>query len=324
MIEKVSVIIPTYNLENYIGRCLESVINQSYSNLEIIVVNDGSTDNTQIIAEQYLRNDSRIIVINQDNMGLSGARNTGLDVSTGDYIYLLDADDFINPNTIYKLLKIAIENKGLVIVAGDHRIVYDSEMVDGDENIDDYLVSSINKDQVQLNICEGLAPYGVVWNKLFDKRLFNNLRFAIGKRHEDEYIMYKLYDIADSIIFYSYPTYYYYQRKGSIMNSNFNERDIDAYYAYKERVEYFLNKNKVNIALKNQKMQYYAFLKYMCRKYNSQRALDLNTKIEFKNNINNYLKNETINLPQKILMLLIFFNNNFLDLYFRKVYNVNN
>ena len=114
---KVSIIIPVFNGEPFLDRCLSSVINQSYNNIEIIIINDGSTDNTQSICESYSKNDPRVIIINKKNEGVSTARNVGLDTAVGDYIYFVDADDYVLEDGIEKLVKKAIDNAADIIVA---------------------------------------------------------------------------------------------------------------------------------------------------------------------------------------------------------------
>ena len=116
--DKISVIIPVYNTELYLRRCLESVINQTYTNLQIIIIDDGSTDNSLKICTEYAQNDNRLIVYSQNNSGVSAARNKGLDMATGDYIAFVDSDDFIENDMFAKLLNTMVNNEADIIVCG--------------------------------------------------------------------------------------------------------------------------------------------------------------------------------------------------------------
>lgn len=183
---KVSIIIPVYGVEKYISQCLESVINQSYENIEIIVVNDGTKDNSMKIVEEYLL-DERIKIINKENGGLASARNRGIEEATGEYIYFLDSDDWIEVNTIEVLVE---ESNNL-------DIIYSNFWYFDEKN----QKKRKNKEKIKSNMSmtgEYLLGYSteiMVWNKIYKKSFLEEkqLRFLEGIIHEDEEFTFKCY-----------------------------------------------------------------------------------------------------------------------------------
>ncbi len=248
----VSVIVPVYNVERYLEQCLDSIIKQTYSSLEILIVNDGSTDQSGEIASRYAGLDDRIILLEKKNGGLSDARNYGLDRVSGDYIMFVDSDDYIEADMVEYLLN-AIEKTDAQIAVCGYRVVSE----DG-ENLPDW--ESFPKEKV---VCsqdywkvyhEEAYIYGVVaWNKLYRKTVFDRIRFPVGKVHEDEFILHKLLHIADRIVCCPAKKYQYRQRKGGIMNlrGHGGRRDFfsaDALQAFLIRLEYFMKKGMLTEA----------------------------------------------------------------------------
>lgn len=174
---KVSIIIPVYNVEKYIRQCLESVINQTYKNIEIIVINDGTKDGSMKIVEEYLE-DKRIKIINKNNGGLSSARNKGIEEATGEYIYFLDSDDWIEKDTIEVLVK----NSKDVDIIGANFFYFDEITKIKEKNKD--ISDDIEKGEYSLNHCTEI----MVWNKLYKYSFLKekNLTFIEGIIHEDE------------------------------------------------------------------------------------------------------------------------------------------
>lgn len=140
---KISVIVPIYNVEQYLSQCLDSIINQTYTNLEIILINDGSTDNSEKICNQYKLLDPRIIVIHKTNGGLSDARNTGIKIATGDYISFVDADDFIDKN-MYKLIQLMLISSGIITIIINHQMKFLKVLFLSKKNNICYLKITIN------------------------------------------------------------------------------------------------------------------------------------------------------------------------------------
>lgn len=220
MFSLVSIIIPIYNTQNYLSRCLDSVINQSYKNLEIILVNDGSTDNSLDICENYAKKDSRIKIINKNNGGLSSARNAGLDICKGKYISFIDSDDWVEEDFIESLLEgIKKENVGISIIG--HKKVNEEEIshTNNVDNIPNTLLTSSDAINLYMNNKLGTTS---ICNKLFVKKLFDGIRFPLNVYYEDEHILLDLLLKVKKVYVRNQVKYYYLQREGSIINSNYN------------------------------------------------------------------------------------------------------
>ena len=214
---KVSIIIPLYNSENYLRKCIGSVINQTYTDIEIILINDGSTDDTGEICREYAEKDSRILHIDTDNRGVSSARNEGLNASTGELITFIDGDDHVEADYVEYLTDlmnaygsdiICCQHKELPIDSDRPRIIKGSE-----ECLRQYLTSN--------------EIFSAMWGKLFKKDLFDGISFPVGKRYEDNYVLYKLIDRCDSITIGYLSKYHYVFHNESFMNGPFTESELD-------------------------------------------------------------------------------------------------
>ena len=161
--KKISIIVPIYNIEKYLPRCLESILAQTYKNIEVILVDDGSVDNSGMIADTYARNDQRIIVIHQVNKGVSAARNAGLDLATGDYIGFVDGDDYIEPD-MYEILMRIIDEQQVDIAHCGYQMVYPSRI--------DYYYNTrekqkMNREEGVFELLKGRKIEPGLWNKLY-------------------------------------------------------------------------------------------------------------------------------------------------------------
>ena len=212
----VSLIIPVYNVEAYLRECLDSVINQTYFNLEIIIVNDGSTDGSLNIIEEYSLKDERIRVITQKNGGLSSARNTGLDAANGLYVGFIDSDDVVHSSFV-KCLTDAISEQNVNIVVCDFCSEHKSLA-----KADDGTVILSSNDAVS-GLLDDYGYKCFAWNKLYRKELFTDERFPVGKIYEDIKIMYRLFARVSTIAYVKQPLYYYRQRSNSMTKSRFTE-----------------------------------------------------------------------------------------------------
>lgn len=212
----VSVIIPAYNIEDYIGRCLDSVISQTYKNLEIIVVDDGSGDCTAKILDDYKEKDCRIKVIHKKNSGVSSARNKGLDIASGDYIGFVDGDDLVDVNLYETLVKLIEE--GADIAHCGYQMVFPNR-VDYYYNTGKKKIQTTKEGLKDLLSGEMIEP--ALYNKLYRKELFNNIRLNENlKINEDLEINYKLFKKSKKSIYYDLPLYSYMIRKNSATSSN--------------------------------------------------------------------------------------------------------
>lgn len=231
---KVSIIVPIYNVEKYLKRCIDSIIEQSYTNIEIILVNDGSTDNCLDICQLYAQQDPRIIIINKENGGLSSARNMGLDYATGEYIMFVDSDDWIRIDTVELLLNDIIKTHATMAIGStkkcteyisSSRICHNSEIID--------------KSQAITRMLKG--EWISAWAKLYHKSLFHNVRFPLGKTNEDYAILIYIFEKVNYIVLNPNEIYFYYTRPNSICTSSFNIKKFDEFYNAIAVYEYIKN-----------------------------------------------------------------------------------
>lgn len=236
----ISIIIPVYKVEKYIHRCIDSVLNQTYKNIEVILVDDGSPDNCGIICDEYSQKDERIRVIHKKNGGLSDARNAGINTVSGEYIGFIDSDDWIENRYIEKLYRLINKYHADVSVCNFIRISYEDEILNNNFKIE--IKEYTNIQALEQYYDKYYVQMVVAWGKLYKKSLFKDIKFPIGKIHEDEYITYKLIYRSNKIVLTTEPLYYYWQRSDSIMGSGFNIKgQIDAIDAFEERAR-FLSK----------------------------------------------------------------------------------
>lgn len=236
---KVSIIVPIYNVEKYLVRCVKSILNQSHHNVEIILVNDGSTDGSGGIAERLKDDDKRIFVIHQANGGLSEARNTGLDFSTGDFIFFVDSDDVINPKTIEIMLNCMLDYEA-DIISCDFSYWNEKENIPSVNINNGYTIRKYGSDEALISLNE----IGVTaCNKMYRRGVFEKIRFPIGRYHEDEYVIHELLFFSKKIIKIDVPLYYYFMRDGSITHTIDEKKVKDAINAYRERIRFIDNYN---------------------------------------------------------------------------------
>lgn len=230
-----SVIIPIYNVEKYLRRCIDSVIKQTYNNLEIILVDDGSPDNSGSICDEYARKDQRIKVIHQENAGLSGARNSGISVANGDFITFVDSDDWIDKDMYSQMLQYQ-RNNDLDIICADTYLVkfsktefrplFESDLVfKGRDALNLILIGKIDN---------------AAWNKIYRTSIFGDIRYPSRRIYEDVATTYKVFAKASKIGYLKKPFYYYFLKNpNSLIATSFNVKSrYDAFVGYKERYEY--------------------------------------------------------------------------------------
>lgn len=234
----ITVIVPVYNVEKYLSKCIESIINQTYSDLEIILIDDGSTDRSGEICDEYQKKDNRIKVIHKKNGGLSDARNWGLNIATGKYIAFLDSDDWIDKD-LYKQLYNLINKYNSDIAICNFKNAYseDIELIYSD------------KEEVYSNVqalekiySEQYLQMIVAWNKLYRAEIIKDKRYPVGKIHEDEFLTPILLERANKIVYTNSELIYYRQTPNSIMNSKFNIKRLDYLYSVDNRIKLFKEK----------------------------------------------------------------------------------
>lgn len=243
--ELISVVVPIYKVEDYLPKCVESICNQTYRNLEIILVDDGSPDCCGEICEKYAKEDTRIKVIHKKNGGLSDARNAGIEIATGSYIGFVDSDDYIHPQ-MYEILYNGIKKNNAQIAICQYQNVKEREVTSFHDKKNIKWVTIANEqDKFRYALGEStMVCFTVAWNKLYKADLFNEIRYPFGKIHEDEFTTYKIIDLADRIVYTEEILYCYVHRQGSIMSKGFDKRSLDRLYAYQERLALYRQSNR--------------------------------------------------------------------------------
>lgn len=246
----ISIIIPIYNVEKYLPACLDSIIDQNHKDLEIILVNDGSTDNSSQICEEYAAKDKRIKVIHKENGGLSDARNAGFEIATGEFISFVDSDDLISPDFCEKLINALLSNDADIAECGFLKFENPKEIKQFKNS--DSQKSEVLDTETALKRLMEVSEAAVVWNKIYRKEVIDNLRFPVRKINEDEYWTYKVFGNAGKIVKLPDTMYYYRQQQGSIMGQNYSLKRLDGLQAFEERIIYMKNHfpNLVNTAVR--------------------------------------------------------------------------
>ena len=304
--EKISVIIPVYNVEKYLKRCLDSVINQTYKNLEIILIDDGSTDNSGKICDEYAEKDKRIIVVHKENNGVSEARNNGLDICTGGYIGFIDSDDWVAKNYFEILLeKIRCNHSDISYcdyLRTDKYITYTK--FNKKIEIKEYHGNDILKIFLEKELVSA-------WAKLFKKEIFEDLRFPVGKINEDIATIFIAFSKANRIVNINQKLYFYYKNTGSITKSKFTVKNLDLLTAWEEVVK--LSKRYPehiqSLAEFRLKKAYFSLLGVIA--YYDMSNTEDNIKIkkyllnQFKANFFCLLKSKMINFNRKVAMIFM-------------------
>lgn len=304
----ISVIVPVYNVENYLSACIESIINQTFSDLEIILVNDGSTDRSGEICDEYARKDSRIKVIHKSNAGLSVARNTGLDVAQGSYILFVDSDDYINFDACEMLVKTALREQADIVQGKGIKFKEKNEIQveTGTGRISCYS---------NIDALEALFEYYdsdirvVAWNKLFHKNLFKRLRFPNNLIYEDTYLIPRLFYEANKVVVVDYYTYYYRLSENSIMRSSFTLKKLDKLTVLKENLTFYREINEKNLYNKTLVIYAGSIMRayFDVYRYNKNRQQLRMLKDEFNSIYGEAICLNNSNLKVKILLRLFMY-----------------
>lgn len=311
---KVSIIIPVFNVENYLERCLKSVICQSFKDIEIIIINDGSTDKSFEICKKFAEFDKRIILINQENSGVSAARNTGINIATGKYLSFVDSDDFIAPDMIEFLLNNLEKNNTDIATCG----MYDCYIQNNNK-----IKKICNKKKYKnnhgiINSHEALQEIFIngkvslfIYDKLYKRELFNNLRFSENIIYEDAEIMPKIITRANKIFYNFVPKYYYLRHENSITSSKFKKQDLDIIKISKQNLE-FIKKN-YNYALKQAEFRFFWSCLALIDKiiWSNINFENFENILKFvKKNKFNIINNKYFTLKRKLIFILLIININ--------------
>ena len=234
----VSVIVPIYKVENVLHYCIDSILNQTYKDFELILVDDGSPDNSGKICYDYAEKDSRIKVIHKKNGGLSDARNVGMAVATGEYISFIDSDDYVSDDFFECLLDIMNKENSDIAECSVVKFYEDNRF---DEFSDDLSVKTYDTQDAMSALIAENQFHQHVWNKLYKTELVKDIPYAVGKLNEDEFWTYRVFGRANKVARINKTMYYYFQRSSSIMGVGYNIRRLDALEGKANRQKYIEN-----------------------------------------------------------------------------------
>ena len=230
MEEKISVIVPVYNVEAYLERCVESILKQTYSNLEILLVNDGSTDKSGELCDQLALRDQRIRVIHKENGGLSDARNRGIDEASSDLIGFIDSDDYIDEDMYETLYRHLRESNADLSMCGHYDVFHQIP----EKQVSEIKTWNLSSEEAIKMVMEAKVLSVTAVNKLYKKELFNHLKFEVGKIAEDAFIMIRLLDQCQKVVATNEKKYYYVHRENSITTQKFSLKFLNVIEAYEQ------------------------------------------------------------------------------------------
>lgn len=237
-----SVIVPCYNVEKYIDKCVSSIVVQTYSNLEILLIDDGSTDKTGMRCDVWQEKDQRIRVIHQQNKGVSFARNSGIKNATAEYITFVDSDDWITPEMYANLMQTLLSTGSDIVQCGYCKVFDDGRIEPGKTEKKTGLFELFGKKEGVLMILDGRIWESFLWNKIFKSRLFEHIEFPVGRVYEDPAVMYSLFHHASQSVYLYEDHYFYFQSSESITRDIKMERKMqgryDFYNMYYDRTKF--------------------------------------------------------------------------------------
>lgn len=234
MSQKVSVVVPVYKVEKYIHRCVESILEQTYTNLEIILVNDGSPDSCGEIVDKYASKDRRIVAVHKENGGLSDARNTGMNYVTGDYTLFVDSDDWLERNMIHELVNTGITYKAEIVQSAFYYAYEDYLLYDNRCYSKNDAPIILNNKVLMSELVKNERVKNFAWGKLYKTKIIKDLPFKVGVLFEDVYWAHRVMQRVNTYVIVHQPLYYYLQRDDSIV-STYSPRNLDILKGLKER-----------------------------------------------------------------------------------------
>lgn len=236
----ISVIVPIYKAEKYLDRCIATIAAQTYHEIEIILVDDGSPDGCPVICDNWAKKDERVTVIHQKNSGVSMARNAGLDFASGNYIVQVDSDDYVSRDMIESLYNILIENQADLSICGFEKGNDDSYSFKARVNGETEVIDTKTALERIYKNSESALQYVVPWAKLYKRELFDSIRYPEGKIFEDIYVTHQILFRCSKIAIIPQKLTYYYQHPDSIMNKKYHVGKLDYLDACKNRISFFL------------------------------------------------------------------------------------
>ena len=231
--EKISVIVPVYNVEAYLEKCVQSILKQTYTNLEILLVNDGSTDNSGELCDQLAQRDQRIRVIHKENGGLSDARNRGIEEASSDLIGFIDSDDYIDQDMYETLYRQMLESSADLSMCGHYDVYHQIP----EKQVATIQTWELTPQEAIKMVMEAKILSVTAVNKLYKKELFEQLRFEIGKIAEDAFIMIALIHQCRKVVATNEKKYYYVHRENSITTQKFSLKFLNVIEAYEQNAK---------------------------------------------------------------------------------------
>ncbi|MBO0958844.1 glycosyltransferase, partial [Neobacillus sp. MM2021_6] len=235
---EISIIVPVYNIEHYLRECVDSILSQTFTNFEVILVNDGSSDNSGDICKEYAKLDGRVKVINQINKGVSAARNAGIKIAQGAYIGFVDGDDYIDNKMYQELYSLCEESKSDISICKLGREI-NGKLINKSQ---DCFKKEMDNKEAMRELFKGVLYRFSLCNKLFRRKCFEDIHFPEGRIHEDLSTTYKLFANANKAVYTNNIGYIYVKRENSILTTRFNEKRLDAFKGWDEILE-FMNES---------------------------------------------------------------------------------
>jgi glycosyltransferase involved in cell wall biosynthesis len=307
---KISIIVPVYNIELYIKKCLDSIIVQTFSNIEIIVINDGSTDNSGKICEEYAKKDHRIKVVHKEYGGVSSVRNIGIEAAKGEFIGFVDGDDCIDKDMYQVLYQLCIETQSDISICKLGRQIKGELTNRSEEKI---YIKEMDNLEAMSQLFKGVLYRFSLCNKLFKKTCLENIQFPEGRIHEDLATTYKFFANSNKAVFTNYMGYIYIKRENSILTSKFNSKRLDAFIGWDEILLFMLEKyptlfNEVTACFVYGCVDnmYYVFNQVENRKDRFKYLLVIQKSL--KKYYRNIIRNRLISLNYRYIITLINYN----------------
>lgn len=304
----ISIIVPVYNVEKYVKRCVESILAQTYKEFELILVDDGSTDQSGEVCDSFEKCDIRIRVIHQENSGLSAARNRGLAEATGEYITFIDSDDFVDTSYLETLHQNAVKYQADVSICG-FCLVWENNKTKSNYNGKCEVKQYSGREAAWEIVANSKRSMITAWGKLYHHTLRKLLIYPEGRLHEDEFVTYKVLYQAKKVVECDMPLYYYLQRGKSIMNDGYSKRRLDKIVALKEAIGFFENKQEIELMsyarkryLLNIQIAWYRVKKFMPEEKTILKELNREWKTIYKQNKEKIV--EKCSLVDKISILV--------------------
>lgn len=300
----VSVVIPVYNVENVLEKCINSVLSQTYKNLQIILVDDGSTDNSGNICDAFCKKDDRVAVIHKKNGGLSDARNVGLKQVSGDYISFIDSDDWVSEDFIETLIDNAVSHQADISIV-DYAMVFESGKIKYVNNNYKELEIFNTREALQQLLIQNISF--MVCNKLYKKEIFDNVEFPVGQLYEDASIGLKTFLKTKKVVICHKAKYFYFQREGSIVNSVFTEKKLSLIDTCNEILRY--SSDNGVFFYESHALKIRCLISFIMQSYLTNKEYTKMLKESLKNERKYLLNNKYLDIRKKIAGELII--NNF-------------